>query len=231
MEKGSFKEAVYTSLPVLGGYSVLGFAFGLLVIGAGLPWFAATLMSLIIFAGSGQFVLVGLLAAAAPLSSIALTTLMVNSRHMFYGLSYIEFFSSMGVRRWYMIFSLTDETYALLSLIRGEEKSPEEKRTLAWMVAGLNHLYWIGGSTAGALAGTYLPLASEGVEFSMTALFIVILIEQLIQQRTFALAFVSFSAALLIYLYMQSSAFLFPSMVLMLLLLFVQYRLERRKPG
>ncbi|MBN2858988.1 MAG: AzlC family ABC transporter permease [Sphaerochaetaceae bacterium] len=229
MGKGSFKEAVYTSLPVLGGYSVLGFAFGLLVVGAALPWYAATLMSVVIFAGSGQFVLVGLLAAAAPLSSIALTTLMVNSRHMFYGLSYIEFFSSMGVKRWYMIFSLTDETYALLSLIREEEKSPEEKRILAWMVAGLNHLYWIGGSTAGALAGTYLPMVSEGVEFSMTALFIVILIEQLIQQRTFALAFVSFFSALLIYLYMRSSAFLFPSMVLMLLLLFAQYHIEKRE--
>jgi len=228
MEKGSFKEAVYTSLPVLGGYSVLGFAFGLLVVGAALPWYSATLMSLIIFAGSGQFVLVGLLAATAPLTSIALTTLMVNSRHMFYGLSYIDFFSSMGKKRWYMIFSLTDETYALLSLIREEEKSPEEKRTLAWMVAALNHLYWIGGSTAGALAGTYLPMVSEGVEFSMTALFIVILIEQLIQQKTYAIAFISFFSALLIYLYMQSSAFLFPSMVLMLLLLFAQYQIEER---
>ena len=228
MEKGSFKEAIYTSLPVLGGYSVLGFAFGLLVVGAGLPWYSAALMSLIIFAGSGQFVLIGLLAASAPLTSIALTTLMVNSRHMFYGLSYIDFFSTMGKKRWYMIFSLTDETYALLSLIREEEKSAEEKQTLAWMVAGLNHSYWVAGSTAGALAGAYLPMVSEGVEFSMTALFTVILIEQLIQQKTYAIALVSFISALLIYLYMQSPAFLFPSMVLMLFLLFAQYQMEKR---
>ncbi len=227
MSKGSFREAVYTSLPVMGGYTVLGFAFGLLVIDAGLPWYVSTLMSVIVFAGSAQFVLVGLLAATAPLSSIALTMLLVNSRHMFYGISFVEFFSSMGLKRFYMIFSLTDETYALLSLIRGEEKSREEKQSLAWMISALNQCYWVSGATAGALVGAFVPVVTDGVEFSMTALFTVILVEQLIQQKTFALAALSFVSALFIHLYLPGSAFLFPSMILMLLLLVAQFQLNQ----
>ncbi len=226
MSKGNFKEAVYTSLPVLGGYTVLGFAFGLLLSEAGIPWFFVTIMSVFVFAGSAQFVLVGLLAATAPLSSIALTMLLVNSRHMFYGISFVDFFSTMGLKRFYMIFALTDETYALLSLIRGEEKSREEKQSIAWMIAALNQCYWISGATAGALVGTYLPVVTDGVEFSMTALFAVILIEQLIQQKTYALAAISFAIALVIHLYLPGSAFLFPSMILVLIMLLAQFQIS-----
>ncbi len=229
MSKGYAREAFLTSLPVLGGYSVLGFAFGLLVIEGGFPWYVSTIMSVILFAGSAQFVLIGLLASATPLSSIALTMLLVNSRHMFYGISFVDFFKHMGKKRFYMIYSLTDETYALLSLIRSQKRAEEEKHAIAWMVSAMNHSYWVCGSTVGALTGAFVPMVTDGVEFSMTALFTVILVEQLLQQKSYFLALISFVVAFLMHLSFPASAFLFPSMILMLLLLIAQYYMNREE--
>ena len=133
-------------------------------------------MSLTIYAGSGQYLGVSLLAAGAPLTQVAFLTLMVNFRHLVYGLSMLEKFRGMGARKFYMIFSLTDETYALLSSAQAPEGVDEHDFFFA--VAMLDHSYWILGSVLGSLLGSALGFDTTGVDFAMTALFLVIAVGQ-----------------------------------------------------
>lgn len=171
MIKFSFK----TTIPVMLGYLFLGSAFGILLQQAGYSWPWALLMSAVIYAGSGQFLLVGLLASGAPLSAVAVLTLLINSRHIFYGLSFLDMFRGMGARFPYMAFSLTDETYSLLSSV----KIPEgiDPKWSSFYIALFNHSYWIIGSLLGSIIGPIIPASLVGVEFSMTALFVVLFVE------------------------------------------------------
>lgn len=169
------------SIPVLFGYLFLGIAFGLLLQSAGYSFLWALFSSLFVYGGSIQFALVGLLSGGASFITTAIMTLSINSRHIFYGLSFIEKFKSMGKLRFYMIFSLTDETYSLLCSTAVPEELNEHK-TLFY-IALLNQLYWICGSVLGALMGQIIPFNSEGIEFAMTALFVVIFVEQWIASK------------------------------------------------
>ena len=176
MNRKTLAAAFPLTVPVLMGYLAIGMAFGLVLqsIGYGAHW--ALLMSLVIYAGSGQYLGVALLAAGAPLPHVAFMTLMVNFRHLVYGLSMLEKFRGMGTRKFYMIFSLTDETYALLSSARAPEGVDEHDFFFA--VAMLDHSYWIAGSVLGALLGAALGFDTTGVDFAMTALFLVIAVGQ-----------------------------------------------------
>ena len=176
MNRKTLAAAFPLTVPVLMGYLAIGMAFGLMLqsIGYGAGW--AFLMSLTIYAGSGQYLGVSLLAAGAPLTQVAFLTLMVNFRHLVYGLSMLEKFRGMGARKFYMIFSLTDETYALLAGVRAPEGVDE--KDFYFTIALLDHLYWIAGSVAGAVAGALITINTEGIDFAMTALFLVIAVEQ-----------------------------------------------------
>ena len=231
MNRSDIKKAFILSLPVLGGYLVLGFAFGLLVVSSGISWYFATLMSICVFAGSGQFVLIGLLAQKAPYMSIFITIFLVNSRHIFYGLSFIDFFRSMGKRGYYMIFSLTDETYAILSLIGNRPYSDEQKREISFTLSFLHQIYWITGSTLGALFISFVPVVTTGVEFSMTSLFIVILIEQLLNSKEYRIAIIAFIVAFFFHNIFIGTSFLLPSLFFMLGVLLYFYYVEKRRSG
>lgn len=176
MNQKTLAAAFPVTVPVLMGYLAIGMAFGLMLqsIGYGVGW--AALMSLAIYAGSGQYLGVSLLAAGAPLAQTAFLTLMVNFRHLVYGLSMLEKFRGMGFRKFYMIFSLTDETYALLS----SAKAPEgvEEHDFFFTVALLDQSYWVLGSVVGSLLGSALGFDTTGVDFAMTALFLVIAVGQ-----------------------------------------------------
>lgn len=176
MNRKTLAAAFPVTIPVLMGYLAIGMAFGLMLqsIGYGAGW--AFLMSLVIYAGSGQYLGVSLLAAGAPLTQVAFLTLMVNFRHLVYGLSMLEKFRGMGLRKFYMIFSLTDETYALLSSVRAPEGIDEHD--FFFTVALLDQSYWILGSVIGALLGAALGFDTTGVDFAMTALFLVIAVGQ-----------------------------------------------------
>jgi len=165
------------TVPVLMGYLAIGIAFGLMLqsIGYGVGW--AALMSLLIYAGSGQYLGVSLLAMGAPLTQVALLTFIVNFRHLVYGLSMLEKFHGMRpLRKFYMMFSLTDETYALLS----SAKVPEGllPHDYYFCVSMMNQSYWVLGSVIGSAAGQLLGFDTTGVDFAMTALFIVIAVSQ-----------------------------------------------------
>ncbi len=216
------KEAFLLTIPVMMGYLVLGVAFGLLLQNGGYHWLWATLASVVVYAGSMQFVLVGLLTQQAPLITVAVTTLLVNSRHLFYGLSFIERFKAMGRRGLYMIFSLTDETYALLCSV--EEESNDR---LIWVIALLNQAYWVVGSTLGALVGSYITINLEGIEFAMTALVTTILVEQLLERKNRIPALIGFVCAAGALAWLGPAQFLLPALIVtVVILLLFRSRLE-----
>ncbi len=164
------------TVPVLMGYLSIGMAFGLMLqaIGYGPVW--AVMMSLIIYAGSGQYLGVTLLDTAAPLPQVAMMTLLLNFRHIFYGLSLLDKFKGIGARKAYMIFALTDETYALLTSV--EPPAEVDPADFYFAISMLDHSYWILGSLIGATIGTLIKFDTTGIDFAMTALFVVIAVEQ-----------------------------------------------------
>ena len=174
--KRTFAAAFPVTAPVLMGYLAIGMAFGLMLQSIGYNVLWAFFMSLVIYAGSGQYLGVSLLATGASLPQVAFLTLMVNFRHLVYGLSLIEKLRGMGPRKLYVIFALTDETYALLS----SAKPPQGVRDhdFYFAVALLDHIYWIAGSVLGSLVGAALGMDTTGVDFAMTALFVVIAVGQ-----------------------------------------------------
>ena len=158
------------------GYVSIGVVFGLMMSSIGLNALWPGLMSLTTYAGSAQYLGVELLARLAPLTEVAFLTLVINFRHLVYGLSMLGKFRGMGVRKLYMIAALTDETYALLAGVEAPDGVDEKEYYFS--VAMLDHLYWIAGSILGAVAGSLITINTEGIDFAMTALFIVIAVEQ-----------------------------------------------------
>ena len=201
------------TIPVLLGYLFIGFAFGMLLETAGYNYLWALLMSVGIFAGSMQFVTVSFLSGSLSLITVALMTLMINSRHIFYGLSMLGKFKDVGkAKKAYLVFSLTDETFALLC--SKEAPNGIDKGWFLVFIALLNHIYWITGSVIGAVASSLLAFDSTGIDFAMTALFIVILIEQLKSARRYAVALVGAACAVLCLFVFGMDAFILPAMIL-----------------
>ena len=178
-----FAYAFKKSVPVLLGYIFLGTAYGIVLQKSGLGWPWALLISLVVYAGSMQFALVTLMSAATPLPTVALMTLMVNSRHLFYGLSFVEAFKEMGKKYPYMIFSLTDETYSVLCSCKGDPELETQNHDACFYISALHQLYWVIGSVIGAAAGELIAFDTTGIDFAMTALFTVILVDQLRGER------------------------------------------------
>ena len=160
------------------GYIPLGMAFGVLFQSLGYAWWLAPISGVMIYAGSAQFLAVGLLASGAGLVEAFLATLAINARHVFYGLTLINRYSISGWRRWYLIFGLTDETYAVVT---HNEVPTEQRQSYYFSVTLLNHLAWITGCALGAGLQSIFSFNSEGFEFSMLALFLVLLIDRLRQ--------------------------------------------------
>ena len=215
-KKTIFQYAFKKSVPVMCGYLFLGLAFGILLQQAGYSALWAFFASLFIYAGSMEFVLVSLLTAGTSLVGSAVMTLFVNCRHMFYGLSFVDSFKKMGKRCFYMIFSLTDETYSVLCSCQQEKLEGDPDHQAWFWIALLDHSYWIIGSVLGALAGQLIPLDFTGVDFSMTALFTVILIDQVrdgkLGNRVPAL--IGGLAALICLFLFGTDAFLLPTLLL-----------------
>jgi 4-azaleucine resistance transporter AzlC len=169
------------TMPVLSGYVTLGIAFGLMVVTTGYPFWVAPFVSIVLFAGASQFLAISLCAAGAPITSIVLSVFVLNLRHAVYGLSLLEPFRRSGKWRPYLIFALSDETFALMTGCPGPETlSPRMREgTFYGTIALLDQSYWVLGTVIGAAAGALLPVDFAGVEFALTALFAVILLDQL----------------------------------------------------
>lgn len=206
------KAAFPVTLPVLAGYLFLGFGFGMLFVksGYGAAW--ALSLSGFVYAGAMQFVTIDLINSGALLLEVALMTLMVNARHLFYGLAMAEKYKDTGKWKPYLAFSLTDETFALLSMKELPDGLDQRKYYLC--VSALNQLYWLLGTAIGVLAGSLITLDLSGIEFSMTALFITMLVEQWRKKQNQLPVMIGLGAALLCLLVFGASAFTLPAMVL-----------------
>jgi len=211
------KAAFVKSLPVMAGYIILGIGFGILAHNAGYGFLWVLAMSLFIFAGSMQYVGVGLIAGGASVLTVILTTVMVNARHLFYSISMLRHYKNAGRYKPYLIFSLTDETYSLLC----DGKVPEgtDSDRFRFLVSLFNQSYWVLGSVIGSLVSGILPFSTAGIEFSMTALFIASFTEQWITAKDHIPAVTGLLGTLLCLIVFGPDRFLIPAMLLITLLL------------
>lgn len=181
-------QAFKASLPVAFGYFPLGAAFGVLLVDLGYPWFAAALMGLFMYAGAAQFMAISLLRTGAPLYEFFIMTLFLNIRHVFYGLSFLDHYLPMSLRNLYMIGSLTDETYSILTT--GADQTTRSQRYYSY-VSILNHFYWTASCTVGGLIGSLGLVKLPELEFALPCLFIVLAVEQVRARKRFDLLLVA----------------------------------------
>lgn len=217
--KKAFRKAFPYTIPVLTGYLFIGIAFGVMYAEKGYSFLWAILMSLLVYAGSGQYLAVNFFVPGFSFIQVIFLTFMVNVRHIFYGISLLEKFNKMGMKRWYMIFGLTDETYSLLCTTNVPEDVDENKFLFA--ISIMNHLYWVFGSAIGAIAGTVLPINSEGIDFAMTALFVVIFVEQWMDRKNRIPELIGVAVAIVALTIFGTSRFVLPAMLAIVALLFV----------
>lgn len=212
--KKDLKRAFIKTIPVLTGYLVLGIGYGIImqVKGFGILW--ALGLSLFLFAGSMQFVAIGLLTGGASLLTTALTTLAVNARHLFYGISMVDRYKTAR-RKPFLIFGLTDETYALVSNPLDTEGMEEgERDNYYFLVTLFDWIYWAGGTAIGCLAGSFLHFNTAGIDFALTALFVSIFVEQWIETKNHTAAITGVLASVLALLVFGADNFLIPAMIL-----------------
>ena len=220
MNRNAIRAAFPLTVPVMAGYLVLGMGFGILLESKGFGFWWAGLMSLTIYAGSMQYVAVDLLSAGASLLSAALMTLILNARHLFYGLSMLEQYRPIrGGRKAYLIHGLTDETYSLVC----SAKPPEGVSSAAFYfwITLLDQSYWLAGSVIGGLLGQVIPFDTTGIDFAMTALFVVIFTEQWLTRKNHLSALIGIGVSLLSLLAFGPDRFLIPAMAGIALLLTV----------
>ena len=216
-QHAALRAAFPHTVPVLAGYLFLGMAYGILAASKGLCPLVILLMSLLIYSGSMQFVAVSLLTAAFDPVAAFLVTLVVNARYLFYGIAMLEEFRGMGAARFYLIFGMTDETFSLISAT----PTPEgiERKPFIFWITFLDHMYWISGSLLGAVAGSILPFDTAGIDFVMTALFVVIFLDQWRSGRGHLAAVAGVACTLACLLLFGAENFMIPSMASILLLL------------
>ncbi len=227
MDKKTIGAAFRASLPVMAGYIVLGMGFGVLLSDKGYSWIWALLMSATIYAGSMQYAALDLISGGASLITCALMTLMINARHFFYGLSMLDKYEHAGRKKPYLIFALTDETYSLVC-----SPAPEglDAASYYFWISLLDQIYWILGSVIGGLLGPILPFDSTGMDFAMTALFVVIFVEQWLSAPSHIPALLGLGISLGCLLLLGPTNFVIPSMVLITIALSACRRLLEVRP-
>lgn len=226
MRKIAVRTAFLDTLPVMAGYVFLGFGFGILLYQSGYGFLWALAMSLFIYAGSMQYLTVSLLTGGAGLLTAALTTVVVNARHLFYGISMVDAYKGAGKKKPYMIFALTDETYSLVS----QNQVPEglSRHSYCFLVSLFDHIYWVAGTALGSLTGTLLPINYEGIEFALTALFVTIFVEQWLSTKNHLPAVIGVASTVLCLLIFGRDIFLIPSMVIIAVSLTAMRKTGRR---
>ena len=223
ISKETWKLAFVKSLPIMCSYFFLGAAYGIMMEETGFPWYVALLLSMTVYTGAFQFVLVTFLSTGASLLTIAITALLMNSRQSFYSLTFLNDFKRMGKRKLYMIHSLTDETYAVNCTL---ELPRKEKEDTMFGVALLSHCYWMAATVAGAVLGQLIPFELEGIDFCMTALFVIIFMDQWKKASSHIPALAGLTCGIVCLLIFGQSSFILPALLLVSGILFFVGRKE-----
>ena len=228
--KKAFFAAFPNTIPILAGFLFLGMTYGIYMNVSGFSFWYPCLMSLTIFAGSVEFVAVNLLLGAFhPIQALAMT-LMLNARHLFYGISMLDRFRGLGLKKIYLIFGMCDETF---SINYTAEIPPDVDRGwFMFFVTLLNHLYWVAGATLGGIFGSFITFNTEGLDFVMTAMFVVIFLEQWLKEKRHESSLLGIGLSVLSLIAFGADGFLIPAMLSILAVLTLLRRpLEKTKGG
>lgn len=215
--KNSFKAAFPHTVPIFAGFWFLGLTYGIYMNVSGFNFWYPMLMSITIFAGSMEFVTVNLLMGAFDPLQAFVMTLMINARHLFYGISMLDKYKGTGWKKFYLIFGMCDESFS----INYTADIPEncDKGWFMFFVNLLNHFYWFFGSTLGGIFGSFIGFNTEGIEFVMTAMFVVIFMEQWMKEKNHTSSLLGLGLSVLCLAAFGADDFILPSMIAILAVL------------
>ena len=215
--RNALRAAFPHTVPILAGFWFLGMAYGIYMNVSGFSVWYTLLMTILIFGGSLEFVAVSMLLSPFAPWSAFLMALMIQARHLFYGLSMLEKYKGLGAKRWYLIYGLCDETFS----INCSAKVPAQvdRGWYYFFVTLLNQFYWISGAVLGTLLGALLSFDMRGLEFVLTAMFVVIFLEQCLHEKQHITAIIGITATAACRLCFGESAFIVPAMLVILTLL------------
>ena len=219
------KYAFKQSVPIMAGYIVLGMGFGVLLESKGYGVLWAIAMSVFIYAGSMQYVAINLITGGASLIATALMTLMVNARHLFYGISMLDKYKNTGKYKPYLIFALTDETYSLVC--SGTIPEGVDRNKYYFLVSLFDQIYWVIGSVIGSVVGSVLNFNTAGIDFSMTALFLVVFVEQWKSTKDHASAITGITASVVCLLIFGAGNFVIPAMISITVILLLMRKFRK----
>lgn len=205
------KNAFLKSIPIMCSYIFVSMAYGIMMENAGFGWYYSLLVSLTVYTGAFQFVLITFLSSGASIVTIALTAFLMNSRQTFYSLTFLKDFQKMGRRKLYMIHTMTDETYAVNCTLDLPEK---EKEDTMFLVAFFSRCYWMAWAVLGGVIGQLLPFDMEGIDFCMTALFVIIFIDQWEKTRKHIPAMTGLGIGILCLVIFGQKSFMLPALLI-----------------
>lgn len=223
LDKKIIKTAFKKSIPIMCSYLFIDFAYGLMMKKAGFAWYVAFFISFFVYTGAFQFVLIPFLTSHVSLLTLAITALLMNSRQTFYSLTFIHDFKKMGIKKWYMIHTLTDETYAVNCTL-----DEDNKDAVMFYVALFSRIYWLFGTIVGSVAGSLIPIDLKGIDFCMTALFVIIFMDQWTQTKDHFPALSGVIIAFICLLIFSSQQFMLPSLIIVSLLLLLNQGKETK---
>lgn len=224
-EKSVFRGALLRALPIMCSYLFISVAYGMSMQANGFPWYVAALISVFVYTGAYQFVLIIFLALGTPLVTVALTAFLMNSRQSFYALTFLNDFKQMGRRRLYMIHSMTDETFAANCTLALPQR---EKEDTMFFLAVLSQLSWVVGTVIGGALGALIPFTLDGIDFCMTAMFTVIFMEQWKGTKDHMPALCGLALGTLALLLFGAGSFMLPALLAVSAVLAVTQRREAR---
>ena len=219
----TLKTAFVKSIPIFCSYVFVSMAYGMMMASAGFPWYDSLLVSLTVYTGAFQFVLITFLSSGASLITIALTALLMNSRQSFYSLTFLKEFKQMGRQKLYMIHTMTDETYAVNCTLDLHKK---EKEDTMFLVALFSRCYWMVGSVLGGILGQIIPFDLTGIDFCMTALFLIIFIDQWEKAEKHTPALTGLGIGVICLLIFGENRFMLPALLIVSALLLLFQRKE-----
>lgn len=226
MKLKAFKAAFPHTIPILTGFLFLGLAYGIYMNASGFSFLYPMIMSIVIFGGSLEFVAVEMLLSAFAPVQVFIMTLLIQARHLFYGISMLDKFKGMGFKKFYLIFGMCDETFSIN--YTAEIPRDVDRGWFMFFVTLLNHFYWVAGSTLGGLVGSLLTFDTSGISFVMTAMFVVIFLEQWLKEKNHISSCIGLLVSAVCLICFGADSFMIPTMVTVVVLLTVsKKKLER----